>query len=45
MTHTHDLIEAKISMKARKEKIKKKEHLEQLVLDNFSGVSFSLLFS
>ena len=25
MKHTHELIEAKISMKARKEKIKKKE--------------------
>ena len=45
MTHTHKLIEEKISMKARKEKIKKKENLEQLVLDNLSFVSFSLLFS
>ena len=44
MTHTHELIEAKISMKARKEKIKKQENLEQLVLDRFSCVSFSLLF-
>ena len=45
MTHTHDLIEAQNSMNARKEKIKKKENLEQLVVDNFSCVSFSLLFS
>ena len=44
MTHTHALIEAKISMKARK-KSEKKDNLEPLVLDTFSCVSFSLLFS
>ena len=45
MTHTHQLIEPKNSMQARKEKIKKKENLEQLTLDSFFCVLFSLLFS
>ena len=46
MTHTHKLIEAKISMRARKEKNKeKREIINLLVLDSFSFDSFSLLFN
>ena len=44
MTHTHELIEPKNSMQARKEKIKKKENLEQVALDSFLCVFF-LCFS
>ena len=46
MTHTHKLIEAKISIRARKEKNKeKREIITLLVLDSCSFVSCSLLLS
>ena len=45
--HTHKLIKAKISMRARKEKKtkKKREIITWLVLDSCSCVSSSLLFT
>ena len=45
MTHTHKLIEAKISMRARKEKNKEKREIKTLlVLDSFSFDSFFFAF-